>query len=70
MFASNFWDIATYTTKNASKLAGEDLEEYVLEEFQGNLSAVLSAIEVGGSCAAVGQRRSHMQAAVVCSLMH
>ena len=46
VFASNFWDIATYTTKNASKLEREDLEDYVLDDFQGNLSAVLSAIEV------------------------
>ena len=47
VFASNFWDIATYTTKNASKLVPEDLEEYVLEEFQDNFSSVLSTIEVG-----------------------
>ena len=46
VFASNFWDIATYTTKNASKLEPEDLEDYVLEDFQDNLSAVLSTIEV------------------------
>ena len=47
VFASNFWDIATYTTKNASKLVPEDLEDYVLEEYQDNLSSVLSTIEVG-----------------------
>ena len=46
VFAANFWDIAGYALNNASKLAPDDLEEYVLEEFQANLSAVLSAIGV------------------------
>ena len=46
VFAANFWDIAGFALNNASKLAPDDLEEYVLEEFQGNLSAVLSAIDV------------------------
>jgi hypothetical protein len=46
IFASNFWDIASWSTRNASILGADDLEGWVMEEFQANLSHVLSTIEV------------------------
>ena len=47
VFASNFWDIASYSTKNASILASDDFDDYVMQEFEGNLSHALSTVEVG-----------------------
>jgi len=45
VFASNFWDIASWSTKNASILDGDDFETHVMEEYETNLSHVLSTIE-------------------------
>ena len=45
VFASNFWDIASLGTRNASILDTADLEEWVLDEFNRNMSHVLSTIE-------------------------
>lgn len=46
VFASNFWDIASWSTRNASILDADYLEGWVMKEFQANLSHVLSTIEV------------------------
>ena len=46
VFASNFWDIASWGTRNASILDTDDLEDWVMEDFNRNMSHVLSSIEV------------------------
>ena len=45
VFASNFWDIASWSTRNASILEAEDLEEWVMDQWSTNMSHVLSMIE-------------------------
>ena len=46
VFASNFWDIASWGTRNASILDTDDLEDWVMDDFNQNMSHVLSTIEV------------------------
>ena len=45
VFASNFWDIASWGTRNASILDTDDLEDWLMEDFNQNMSHVLSTIE-------------------------
>ena len=45
VFASNFWDIASWGARNASILDTDDLEEWVMDDFSRNMSHVLSTIE-------------------------
>ena len=45
VFASNFWDIASWSTRNASILDQDDLDDWAMEEFKANMSHVLSTIE-------------------------
>lgn len=45
VFASNFWDIATWSTRNSSILDTDDLDEWVMDQFSTNMSHVLSTIE-------------------------
>ncbi len=45
VFASNFWDIASWGTRNSSILDTDDLEDWVMDDFNQNMSHVLSTIE-------------------------
>lgn len=46
VFASNYWDIASWTNRNANVFDRDDLEDWAIDEFQTNMSHVLSTIEV------------------------